>query len=618
MTVTGRERAETTSGRYAFEQFFAVRRHQPGALAFSPDGRHVYVSTDISGQFNLWRIPVEGGWPDQLTLFEDRTVRAAATHPRSDRIVFLADRDGNEFWQLFELQLGGGWPRLLTSREDVRYEMTAAAFSPDGRAIAYAGNERTPTQVDVFIRELPDGEPRLAVSTGEYLVPGTWAPDGRRLTVVAFHANTDQDVYVLDLTDGSYRNVTPHDGEAIHLPDWWLPDGSGFLVVSNRVREFSGLAIIRPDRPGSLEWIYTPEWDVESVELAPDGRVALVSVNEGGISRLRLVEVPSGRVVAEPPVPEGVLAALRLSPDGSHAALLLATPRRATELYVLRLADGRVTRITSSMLGGIPEESLVAPELVTFPTFDGRQIPAWLYRPPGASPGAPAPVALSIHGGPEAQERPAYNPLYQYLLNRGIGILAPNIRGSTGYGISYQRLIHRDWGGGELRDIEAAARYLQSLAWVDPRRLAIFGGSFGGFATLSAVTRLPQYWAAAVDIVGPSNLVTFARSVPPTWRRFMKRWVGDPDEDREMLLERSPITYVDQVRAPLLVIQGQNDPRVVKAESDQMVERLRVLGRPVEYVVFEDEGHGFTRRANLQRAFRLTADFLERHLLPGR
>lgn len=609
-----RPRFEEEAKRYEFEQFFAVRRHQP-TLAFSPEGRYVYFSTDISGQFNLWRVPAEGGWPDQLTVFEDRTVRAVVAHPKSEWLVFLADRNGTEFWQIFALGAGGGWPKLLTPREDVRYEIGTGSFSPDGRRFAYAGNERTPTEVDVMVRELPGGEPRVALATGEYLHVGEWSPDGRRLSVAALRSNTDQDIYVVDLQTGSYVNVTPHEGEAIHLPGPWLPDGSAFLVVTNRGREFSGLALARPDKPGQLTWIHTPGWDVEQVELSPDGRTAAVAVNEGGISRLRLIEVPSGRVRSQLPVPEGVVGAMLFSPDGRHLALLLATARRATELYTLHLPDGRLVRITSSMLGGIAEEELVTPELVEYPTFDGRRIPAWLFRPPGASAASPVPAALSIHGGPEWQERPTYHPLYQYLLHRGIAVMAPNIRGSTGYGISYQRLIHRDWGGGELKDIEAAARYLQSLPWVDSSRLAIFGGSFGGFATLSAVTRLPQYWAAAVDIVGPSNLVTFAKSVPPTWRRFMKQWVGDPEEDREFLLQRSPITYVDQVRAPLLVIQGQNDPRVVKAESDQMVEHLRQLGRPVEYVVFEDEGHGFTRRANLQKAFRLTAEFLERHLL---
>jgi len=209
---------------------------------------------------------------------------------------------------------------------------------------------------------------------------------------------------------------------------------------------------------------------------------------------------------------------------------------------------------------------------------------------------------------------PNYKPMYQYLLSRGIGVLATNIRGSSGYGKTYQTLIHRDWGGADMEDWRHAAEWLRSQDFVDPERLGVFGGSYGGFATLTCVTRLPEYWAAAVDIVGPSNLVTFAKAVPPTWRRFMAKVVGDPETEVDFLLERSPITYVNNVRAPLLVMQGAKDPRVVKPESDQMVARLRELGREVEYEVFEDEGHGFTRYANEIRAYRLGTSWLERHL----
>jgi dipeptidyl aminopeptidase/acylaminoacyl peptidase len=189
------------------------------------------------------------------------------------------------------------------------------------------------------------------------------------------------------------------------------------------------------------------------------------------------------------------------------------------------------------------------------------------------------------------------------------------VRGSTGYGKTYQKLIHHDWGGNELKDFEAAVQYLHGLDWVDRDRIAVYGGSFGGFATLSCVSRLPNYWAAAVDIVGPSNLVTFAKAVPPTWRRMMAQWVGDPETEADFLMERSPITYVDQIVAPLFVIQGANDPRVVKPESDQIVAKLRERGIDVRYDVYEDEGHGFTKRENEQKAFRDMADFLEEHLL---
>jgi dipeptidyl aminopeptidase/acylaminoacyl peptidase len=309
-----------------------------------------------------------------------------------------------------------------------------------------------------------------------------------------------------------------------------------------------------------------------------------------------------------------VITQLTLSADGGKLAMLLSRPDHPEEVFVLDLAERTARQITFGFLGGIPEEDLAVPELVRYPTHDGREIPAFLFRP---REDGPFPVILSIHGGPESQERPtyAYRGLYQYLLGRGIGVLAPNIRGSTGYGKTYQRLIHRDFGGDDLKDLEAAARYLRGLGWVDSERIGVFGGSYGGFATLSCVARLPDYWAAAVDIVGPSNLVTFAKAVPPTWRRFMAAWVGDPETEADFLMERSPITYVDQIQAPLFVIQGANDPRVVKGESDQIVERLRARGVPVRYDVYEDEGHGFTKRANELKALRDTAAFFEEHLL---
>ncbi len=295
----------------------------------------------------------------------------------------------------------------------------------------------------------------------------------------------------------------------------------------------------------------------------------------------------------------------------------MSSYRRADAVFVADLEPVQLRQVTDAMLGRLPDEVFLAPELVTIPSFDGLPVPAWLYRPRTSAPGGRIPAVLSIHGGPEGKERPNYTcgGFYQYLLSRGIAVLAPNIRGSTGFGSAYQKRIHRDWGGDELKDIEVCARYLQELDWVDPQRVAVWGGSFGGFATLSAATRLPQYWACAVAVCGPTNLVTFVRSVPLYWQPIMKELVGDADEDRDFLLSRSPITYANHLRCPLLMVQGANDSRVVQAESDQMVDRLRELGRQVEYLVFPDEGHGLAKRSNMLKAFRVITGFLEGHLL---
>ncbi len=597
---------------YKFEQFAAIRRYQP-TLAFSPDGSEIAYVTNTSGQFNLWRQASDGGYPHQLTLFEERSVREIAWSPDGATILFTADRDGDEFYQLYLVPARGGWPRALTEAAGVQHFLGDEPWAPDGRTITYAGNDREPTDQDVILRGIEGGEVGRPVAGGATYFSGAWSPDGRRLTAMEFRSNTDSDVLLVGLADGSRRTVAGHEGEARSFPGPWAADGSGFYLLTDQGREFLGLGFydLAAD---DWRWVETPDWDVEDVAASGDGRFLAWVVNEDGSSRLAVRDLSSGEPVDLPELPIGVASSLTFSRDGGKLGMLVSRPDHPAEVFVLDLAERTLAQLTFGALGGIPEVALTRPELVRFPTHDGREIPAWLYRPRGEGP---FPVVLSIHGGPEAQERPtyAYSGLYQYLVDRGIGVLAPNIRGSTGYGKSYQRLIHRDFGGDDLKDFEAAARFLRGLDWVDGGRLGVFGGSYGGFATLSCVSRLPEYWAAAVDLVGPSNLVTFAKAVPPTWRRTMAAWVGDPETEAAFLLERSPISYVDRIQAPLFVIQGANDPRVVRGESDQIVERLRERGVPVRYDVYEDEGHGFTKRANELKALRDTALFFEEHLL---
>ena len=487
-------------------------------------------------------------------------------------------------------------------------------WAPDGRQLAYAANAETPTNQEIWVRDVETGEVRKAFGGEAMAFPFGWSPDGSQLLVLDVRSNSDMSVILVE--GETSRDLTPHEGEAKFIPGGWAPDGSGFYLVTDEGREFTGLAFFSL-ADNRYEWLETPDADVEEVALSEDGRVLAWTVNEDGWTRLRLRDLQTGADLPEPQLPGGTgpvfgQTQLTLSRDGRWAAVFWTAAQRPGELYVVETATGKARRVTDNMIGGLRERDLATPELVSYPTWDDREIAAWLYRPKKRRR---TPVVLSIHGGPEAQERPWYQPLYQYLVSRGIAVLATNIRGSTGYGKTFQTLIHRDWGGGDLRDWEHAAQWLQAQDWVKPDKIGVYGGSYGGFATLSCVTRLPDYWAAAVDIVGPSNLVTFSKAVPPTWRRFMDEWVGNPETEVDFLMERSPITYVDNVRAPLLVIQGANDPRVVKGESDQMVERLRELGRDVEYEVFEDEGHGFTKRENQLRGSRLAAEWLERHLL---
>ncbi len=599
--------------KYQYLQFAATRLYT-GAIAYSPDGKQIAHVNNVTGQFNLWTIPSGGGMPRQLTSYNDNTVRSVAWRPDGQEILFIADQNGDEQHQVYTIGARGGWATALTHKMDAQHLISGEPYAPDMKTIAYAANDVNPANMEIILRDAATGETRRPFpSGGAMYIPIAWSPDSRYLLGLKQTSNTDTDILLLDAHTDEVVNATAHEGEIIFAPGPWARDGSGFYLVSNHQREFTGLAFYRlADR--KWDWVETPDHDIDNAALSRDGRVLIWVVNEDGASRLYGRDLTTGQALPMPTLPVGVIDNIDVNPDGTRAALIFTSATEAANLYEVDLKTGELTALGQSMIGGVDPDDMVTPELVHYPTHDGRMIPAWLYRPKGDGK---FPVVLSIHGGPEAQERPRYNynGLYQYLLSRGFGILAPNIRGSTGYGISYQKLIHRDWGGAELGDIEHAAKYLQSLDWVDSNRIAVYGGSFGGFATLSAVTRLPNYWALGVDLVGPSNLITFVKAVPPHWRSMMKGWVGDPEEDHDLLVERSPITYVDQIRVPMLVIQGAKDPRVVKSESDQMVERIRNNGGDVRYYVDENEGHGTTRRENSIKWMGMVAAYIEEYLL---
>ena len=614
-TPTPRATTQANPELPSFEQFVAVR--QIGAARYSPTGERFAYLSNATGLPALWTQPDGGGFARQLTALSDMRVQSFSWSPDGSMIAFTADLHGDEMNQVFVIAAAGGWPRRLTDEPTVQF--TLGDWTPDGKSLVVTGNDRDPTEMDSMLIDVSSGEVTRLVTGGQFYASEV-SPDGSKLLLLEFLSNTRQRVWLYDFVSGEKRAVygVPEgdDGSTsiTARPIDWRADGSGFYVLSDEGHEFSALNFVPLDGTAPRR-VLLDEMEVEGATLNSSKSHLLVVANRRGRFELSLyaLDGDTERELPAPTLPLGVPSGASLNSNGDRLILSFATPRRAANLLQIDLTSGDELVLEQSMLGGIEQHSLVEPESIDYPSFD-RDIHAWLYRPQGSGP---FPVVVSIHGGPEAQEFAdyAYHGLYQYLMSRGIGVLAPNIRGSTGYGKSYQKLIHRDWGGGELRDIEAAADYLAGLEWVDGERLAIFGGSFGGFATLSALTRLPERWAAGVDLVGPANLITFVNSVPPFWLATMEEWVGHPERDEALLQERSPITYADDLVAPLLVIQGANDPRVVKAESDQFVERLRERGVDVSYHVDETAGHGPPGREGWIEWLRLTADFLESHLL---
>jgi dipeptidyl aminopeptidase/acylaminoacyl peptidase len=601
---------------YRFEQFAAVRQFQP-TVAYSPDGSRIAYVDNTSGQMNLWLMPTGGGEPRQLTSFTDHAVREVAWSPDGTRIAFYADHDSDERHQIYIISADGGEPVKLTAAEKAQHTFMGNPWSPDGKTLAYSANDRDPAIVEVILHNVETGETRRPIKPKNRYYPVAWSPDGEYITLWARMPGMDENIVLMHVS-GDNQIATQHDGNDIRCtPGPWTHDGSSFYMLTDQEHDFKGLAryLMNFNR---WEWVKIADYDLEFVKLSKDDRYLIWCQNEHGRSKLYGRDLYREIELKLPDLPQGVVKAMSISPDGNRLALILDRAVEAATLVEVNIASGDVNTLTKSMLGGINPADMIEPELVTFDTFDGRKIPAWLFRPKNMSGKHPA--LLSVHGGPESQERPEYLHLglYQYLAHKGIVVLCPNIRGSSGYGMSYQKLIRRDWGGAELKDIEHAAKYLQSLDYVDSSRIAMHGRSFGGFATLSACSRLPDYWVCGVDVVGPANLPTFLRATPPFWKSFIKQWCGDPDEDYDFLMSRSPFTYAENIKCPMLVIQGAKDPRVVKSESDQMVEKIRAAGGNVTYYVDEHSGHVPTQRENYYKWISMIAEYLERHLVGSR
>ncbi|MBX8638709.1 MAG: S9 family peptidase [Thermoplasmata archaeon] len=584
-------------------------------------GNSVLYTSDINGQFNLWTQSfsrdMTPGYQRMLTAFYDRTVREFVISPDRRVIYFIADTGGNEQFQIYGIPATGGEPFAVTSDETTRHEINRGGIHPNGNLFAYCDNSRAKTDFDLVIRNMRNGTEKRPLEQGFIWTEPIWDQTGLRLTVEQIHSNTNRHSFIHDIKKSKTTEILPHEENAAVDAVGWTTDGN-VLVLSDVGSEFSHLSLFNP-KNGALVPIYQGKHDVESVLYSAVSRELLYSINNEGYSELYLGRPGSKFARIRMPYRGHLYSSLNgISTDRSRktVAFIWAPDARPPEIMLLELSRRRSAILTDSMAGGVPS-GIPPPLLVHYESFDGRAIPAFYYKPVGRK--AKFPVVLSIHGGPEAQERPGwgYEGLYQFLQYSGIGVFCPNIRGSTGYGKSYQKLIHRDWGGNELQDLKFAAEWLMGRKEIDGNRMAVFGGSFGGFATLSCVTRLPEYWKAGVDICGPSNLLTFCKSVPPFWLRFMKEWVGDAETESDFLLQRSPITYIDRTKADMLIIQGANDPRVVKPESDQMVDRLKQMGRNVEYMVFPDEGHGFTKSENARKGFGAAADFLIGKLTGG-
>ena len=611
MTVDTRTHLE-----FDYERFVNVRRAY--APSWSPDGRRIAFIADLVGVPQGWAVPPIGGWPEQLTFTQER-VGALIFSPAADEMIAITDVGGDERLQLQLVSSGGEVMRPLT--HDLSAIHHFGAWSPDGRRIAYASNARDGRAFDVYVRALDEDEPRRVLETdGPYRV-SAFSPDGARLLLSVEESSSNADLYELSLADGSTRHLTPHDGDARFSHATYAPDGRTVFLLTDRDSDADVLAQLDPATL-ELRTLVDVGWDVEDFALSPDGRHLDYHVNVEGYSELYVRDLRS-RQTRPIQVPAGVIArgfvgnwrdTLSWAPSGAQIAFSLTTPRETQNVWLGDLQSGRARRLTQATQAGIPPDELVEPKLVRYPTFDGREIPAFLYAPRGAPADGSRPAIVLIHGGPASQIRPAFDPTVQYFVHRGYVVLTPNVRGSSGYGKAYMALDDVEKRMDSVADATAGARWLADAGWADRRRIAAMGQSYGGFMVLACLCTDPDVWAAGVDIYGLANFISFFEHTHPSRRAHRAREYGSPEHDRELLERISPLNHVDRIKAPILAIHGEQDMRVPIGETEQIVAALRARGVPTELIRLPDEGHGLVKLHNRLRVYPAIAAFLDRYL----
>ena len=577
---------------------------------FMKDGSFLFLSNK-SGMNQVWRGRV-GEEPVQVTNLPDRVWSLKAA-PNGEDALITMDHGGDEQEQIFLLKKGSAEPVNLTNNPKARNQL--GGMTPDGKTVVFASNARSAANFDICTIDTQTGEWKIALqNTDSYNWPAALSPNGRYLLYNKLKGLSDNHLWMLDLETGEAKDVGTPGAYAAYTGPAFMHQKDAFFLCSDEDSEFKYLAYY-DIATGKMEKMYAPEWDVETLSVSPDDRYLAMFINEDGYDTLKVYDLEREQFVNIPQPPKGVCGYWRISwsHEGHKLLFTLTTGSMPANLWLLDMDAQTLARVTTSAMEGIDPDELVNAELCHYTSFDGLTVPYWYYKAPGQQAG-PRPVLIDIHGGPEGQERPMFAALTEYLVSRGISIVAPNVRGSVGYGKTYTHLDDVEKRLDSVRDIDSLVKHLIETGIAAEGRIAVMGGSYGGFMTLSCVARYPDLWAAGIDVVGMTNLVTFLENTSEYRRSHRESEYGTLANDRETLYNVSPIAKVNDIKAPLMVIHGANDPRVPVTEADMIVENVKSRGVEVKYLRYEDEGHGLAKRKNQLDCYPQVVAFLKKHL----
>ncbi len=591
-----------------------------GFVEWSADSQSILVRTRFGEVAQLHKVAMPMGARQQITFF-DEPIGSVKRRPEGDELTFTMDAGGNEFAQIFLLDPENGGSVMLTDGESRNGSVT---WDNAGTQIAYLSTARNGSTNDVWLMDTNEPESRkiaFEARDGTYWFPVDFNDNDDHLIIGNYVSIVNSSFYLLNLDTGEATDLRgDSDNPSVNSAIGFDRNDEGIFFLTDEGTEFTQLAYLRLDNPNDIRRITgNINWNVAGLRLSEDKTRGAFIVNAGGIDELYLLDPESFRYKKVTGLPIGLVGGLTFSPDGTRLALTLNTPRTPSDVFVLNLGKNPLdyeglTRWTESEVGGLSTRSFVEPELISYKTFDGRQIPAFFYKPEGEGP---HPVVVSIHGGPEGQARPAFNPTYQmWLQELGVALLIPNVRGSSGYGKTYVQLDNGFKREDSVKDIGALLDWIAGEASLDSDRVAVFGGSYGGYMVLAASVHYSDRLAAAVDIVGISNFVTFLQNTQDYRRDARRQEYGDERDPAmyEHLQKISPLNHVDKIKIPMLVVQGENDPRVPVTEATQLVNAMRANGQAVWYMNALNEGHGYRKKENRDVYQEVTAMFLAKYL----
>jgi dipeptidyl aminopeptidase/acylaminoacyl peptidase len=598
--------------QYTIEQFMDTTR--VGGSSFSSDEKSILFHSNKSGIFNVYTMPLAGGEAKPLTNSTKESTYVVSAFPHDARFLYTYDKGGNENSHIYIRELDDK-ERDLTPGDKTKANFLK--WSQDLKSFFFSTNARDPKFFDIYEMAVVDLAPKLIYKDAVGYNFGDISND-RKFIAFGKPGNTtaDSDVYLYDTTTKEMKNITPHKGDVGNDPQAFDVNSKYLYFLSNEGGEF--LYVARYDLSnGKREVVEKTPWDVSSMSFSRNGKYRVVATNEDARTKVKIYEEATGKLVDLPALPEGDISGITISDSETNMAFYHDGSRSPANLYVYDFGTKKLTRLTDSLNPEIKAADLVDARVVRFKSFDRLEIPAILYTPHGANAQNKLPAIVRVHGGPGGQARMPYSASVQFLVNQGYVVLDVNNRGSSGYGKTFFLADDQKHGREPLWDCVEAKKYLASLGYVDEKKIGIMGGSYGGYMVLAALTFNPEEFNAGVDLFGISNWVRTLESIPPYWesqRKSLYTEIGDPTKQAKMLREISPLFHADKITKPLLVLQGANDPRVIKPESDEIVDAIKKKNGVVEYVVFDNEGHGFTKKANEIRAYKAILDFLDKHL----